>query len=99
MKCLLFINDPMKKVGKWPGAVAMPIIPALERLRQEDHKFKASLGCIAKPCSKTQRKNQQNKTEGEKAGCGAGRGAGRGGGDICSHPNTFQVFLQINMKK
>jgi hypothetical protein len=27
----------------------MPVIPALEQLRQEDCKFKANLGCRAKP--------------------------------------------------
>jgi hypothetical protein len=27
-------------------------IPALGRLRQEDHKFKVSLYCIGKPCDK-----------------------------------------------
>jgi hypothetical protein len=27
----------------------MPVIPALRRLRQEEHKFKASLGCILRP--------------------------------------------------
>jgi hypothetical protein len=26
------------------------VIPALERLRQEDHKFKVSLGYIVRPC-------------------------------------------------
>jgi hypothetical protein len=31
----------------------MPIIPALERLRQEDHEFKASLGYTAKLSQKT----------------------------------------------
>jgi hypothetical protein len=29
-----------------------PAISALERLRQEDHEFKTSLGYIARPCIK-----------------------------------------------
>jgi hypothetical protein len=28
-------------------------MPALSRLRQEDHKFEASLGCTVRPVSKT----------------------------------------------
>jgi hypothetical protein len=46
----------------------LPIIPALERLRQEDHKFKASLGNIKKPCLIHTHKNfpkEKNKTKQE----------------------------------
>jgi hypothetical protein len=37
-----------------------PIIPALRRLRQENHEFKFSLGYKARPCLK-QNKNQRKK--------------------------------------
>jgi hypothetical protein len=30
-----------------------PVMPALRRLKQEDHDFQASLGCIERPCVKT----------------------------------------------
>jgi hypothetical protein len=35
--------------------VAHALIPALERLRQEDHEFKTSLGYAARPVSKTKK--------------------------------------------
>jgi hypothetical protein len=38
----------------------LPVIPAPGRLRQEDLKFEASLGCIARPVSKNP--NQYKKT-------------------------------------
>jgi hypothetical protein len=31
----------------------MPIIPALGKLRQEDHELQASLGYLVRPCLKT----------------------------------------------
>jgi hypothetical protein len=33
--------------------------PALRRLRQENHKFKASMGCIVRPCLKTKTKTKK----------------------------------------
>lgn len=38
------------------NVVISPIIPALQRLRQEDYKFKPSLGQTARPCLKTNNK-------------------------------------------
>jgi predicted transposase YdaD len=48
--------------------VAMPVVSALQWLRQEDHEFKASLGYTAKPCLKK---------EGRKGGKEEGREEGR----------------------
>jgi hypothetical protein len=39
----------------------MPVIPALERLRQEDHKCEASLHYKARSCLKKQNKIKQTK--------------------------------------
>jgi hypothetical protein len=37
----------------------MPVIPALGRLRQEDHVFHTSLGCIERPCLNQLKANKQ----------------------------------------
>jgi hypothetical protein len=35
----------------------MPVIPALGRMRQEDHKFKVNLGYLVRPCLKSLKNN------------------------------------------
>jgi hypothetical protein len=39
----------------------MPVIPALRRLRQEDNKFKVSLGYIVRPCEKEKERKKGKK--------------------------------------
>jgi hypothetical protein len=42
---------------------SMPVVPAFQRLRQENRKFRASLSYIAKPCVKREKAKQNNKTK------------------------------------
>jgi hypothetical protein len=39
----------------------MPIIPSLKRVRQEDQKFKVSLGYITRPCLKIEREREADR--------------------------------------
>jgi hypothetical protein len=39
----------------------IPVIPALERVSEEDHKFEDSLDCIKRPCSKNKNKTRKTK--------------------------------------
>jgi hypothetical protein len=48
------------------GLVALAIIPALGRLRQEHCKFEASLSCITRPCLKQKRKKKRTRDLGWK---------------------------------
>jgi hypothetical protein len=50
----------------------MSVIPALERLSQEDHQFKGSLGYIARPCLNSLHHHPllpPPKKKGKKEGC------------------------------
>jgi hypothetical protein len=43
----------------------MPVIPALEKLRQEDHEFKASLGYTAYFTKTKNRRERERENDGE----------------------------------
>jgi hypothetical protein len=56
-----------------PGMVAQSVILALRRLRQEDHEFEASLGCIhGKTCLKKKNKNKKQNSKYKKGLVGVG---------------------------
>jgi hypothetical protein len=61
----------------------MPIIPALQRLRQEDHDFEANLDCMMKPCWKRRREGGRKggKERGKEGRKERGREGGRKGGE------------------
>jgi hypothetical protein len=41
----------------------MPVIPAFERLKQENCKFKAKLGYVVRPCVKAKQKTQNHQQQ------------------------------------
>jgi hypothetical protein len=57
----LGVRDPGIKVSKtlMTDVWGIPAIPALGKLKQEDHKFEARLGYPARPCLKIQKKSKQ----------------------------------------
>jgi hypothetical protein len=61
-------RNKLKTIQAW-ARWHMPVIPALRRLRQENYEFKASWGCIARLCLKTNhKKNVLNfRTSGRKS--------------------------------
>jgi hypothetical protein len=48
-------DEYSKSLAWW----CIPVIPALEKQRQEDQKFETSLGYIVRSCLKTKQKNKQ----------------------------------------
>jgi hypothetical protein len=48
------------KVNLKPDMVVHIVIPALGRLRQEEHEFDANLGYIVKPCLKKPKEKKSN---------------------------------------
>jgi hypothetical protein len=50
----------------WHGGTRLSVISTLRKLRQEDHKFKASLGYRARPCLKIKTKQKKKAGQGTK---------------------------------
>jgi hypothetical protein len=48
--CAIFKNKFLFWGKKWPGMVALTVIPALRRLRQEDYRFEVILGYKVRHC-------------------------------------------------
>jgi hypothetical protein len=42
----------------------IPVIPAFGRLREENHKFKATLGYIVRPCQREREREREKKERG-----------------------------------
>jgi hypothetical protein len=52
----------------------MPVILALGRVRQENQEFKASLGCMARPCLKEKKERRKEEREVREEGKGERKG-------------------------
>jgi hypothetical protein len=67
------VSEPVRSRPGWAWW-PMPIIPVLERLKQEDCEFKGSLGYMMSPCLE---KRKQDKNQAKASG---GGGSGKCGG-------------------
>jgi hypothetical protein len=57
-----------------------PVIPALRRLRQDNHEFKVILGYVTRSCLKKEEEEE--------------KGRGEEGGNLLELPNTCHLFLR-----